>query len=131
MKIINRIRKILQSNALFAGKKVKSSQYRLKLNSFIINTMRNFQNVLTSVGKASPYEVYEGTLKNRRESNKAHTEKVIFVEKKEFGKLFRDKLIRNFSIFKRFRRSSLQAVYATRDGYRTCDYSAKKGFYNF
>lgn len=131
MRIINRIRKILQSNALFAEEKVKSSQYKSKLNSFIINTIRGFQNMFTSVGKASPYEAYEDTLKNSRESDKAHTEKVIFVEKKEFGKLFSERLIRNFSIFKRVRRSSLQAIYATRNGYRTCDYSEKKGFYNF
>lgn len=110
MKIIERIKKILQSNVLFLKDKTTPSDN----NSVSIDDV---------------YKKYEENNKNNS-TNRFKTAKVIFKEKKN-KKDYIENLIMMKLSFLKFRKDSLKAMYATKHGYKTCDYSRRKGFYNF
>lgn len=64
------------------------------------------------------------------ESNKFSTKRVVFKEKLNIRACIEELLLIPFSL-KLFNKPHLRAIYATRKGYKTCDYSQNKGFYNF
>jgi hypothetical protein len=114
LKITTRIRKIVQSNALSLKEKVTSFNYKAKKTN---NT-------------SDVYERYEENQAKKNSTNKFKTAKVVFQERKNRRAIIENFLVMRLSFLK-FRRNTLRAMYATKNGYKTCDYSKKKGFYNF
>jgi len=125
LKITSRIKKIIQSNILFVKTKIDSSDYKEKLTSFAANAKQGF---------FFKQKTYKDTQKSNNvdngENNKYRTARVIFKERMNRRVFIRDLFLMPLSFLKS-RRNHLKAIYATRNGYKTCDYSQNKGFYNF
>lgn len=137
MKITTRIKKIIQSNVLFVKTKIDSSNYKKKLTSIRANAKQGFslkkkfnKNIQESNNGGGVYDAYESIHGDNSENNKYRTAKVIFQERISGRAFIRDFFLKRLS-FLDFRKNHLKAMYATKKGYRTCDYSQRKGFYNF
>lgn len=134
MKITTRINKIIQSNVLFIKTKIDLSNYKKKLNSIRANAKMGFslkkkgnKNTQGSNNVGDIYETYES---KHADNNKYRTTRVIFQERLNRKVFIRDFFLKRLSLLGS-RKNHLKAMYATKKGYKTCDYSQRKGFYNF